>query len=168
MNRMRKWLGGTTTVLFLSVAWVTAQAEVQIERRIEPGRPFLLSDGTTYDGGERFRASGAHQIPEDMVVQGDTVALKAVGEGLARATQVRWRIVRGWGKPLLTVDPGNSLVARFVADGYGVNEIAFEAMVDGHPVTSKAQVFVEFSTGNMLLSGEPIPLPPDVGHNPFV
>ena len=73
-----------------------ARAEVHIERHIEPGKPFLLSDGTTYDAGERFRVNEQHRLPEDMVVQGDTVVLKATGDGLDRATQARWRIVRDW------------------------------------------------------------------------
>jgi len=88
----------------------------------------------------------AVQIPLKVVVQGDTVVLRAVGDGLDRATQAGWRIVRGWGKPELTVDPGDPLLARFLADGYGVNEIAFEATVDGSRAMSKAFVFVEFST----------------------
>ena len=160
---------------FLAVATMLAvgtchvvRADVEIQQQIEPGKPFLVSDGTTYDARERFRVNDAHQIPEGMVVQGDTVVLSAVGGGPDRATQARWRIVRGWGKPELTVDPGDPLVARFLADGYGANEVAFEAMVNGSRVTSKAFVFVEFSTGNMLLSGEEIPLPPDVDQNPFV
>jgi hypothetical protein len=141
---------------------------VHIEQHVEPGKPFLLSDGTTYDPGERFQVNAQHQIPEDMVVQGDTVVLRAAGDGLDRATQARWRIVQGWGQPKLTVEAGDPRIARFTADGYGLSEIAFEAVVDGRRVTGKAQVFVEFSTGNMLLSKEEIPLPPDVDRNPLV
>jgi len=147
---------------------VVAPAEVRIEQHIEPGKPFLLSDGTTYDAGERFLVNGQHRISDDMVVQGDTVVLKATGDGLDRAAQVRWRIVRGCGKPKLMVDTDDPATARFVADGYGVNEIAFEAVVDGYRVTRHTQVFVEFSTGNMLLSKEEIPLPPDADQNPFI
>jgi hypothetical protein len=143
-------------------------AEVHVEQHIQPGKPFLLSDGTTYDAGERFRVNDEHSIPGEMVVQGDTVVLKAVGEGLDRATQMEWRVVRGSGKPELTVDADDPRVARFMADGYGRNEIAFEAIIDGHRVTGQAQVLVEFSTGNMLVSKEEIPLPPDVDQNPFV
>jgi hypothetical protein len=145
-----------------------ARAEVLIEQHIEPGKPFLLSDGTTYEAGERFRVNEQHRIPDKMVVQGDTVVLKAAGEGLDRATHLRWRIVRGWGKPKLTVDADNPRIARFVADGYGINEIAFEAMIDGSRVTRQIQVFVEFSSDNMLVTGEEIPLPPDVDRNPLV
>ncbi|HUT95113.1 MAG TPA: sialidase family protein [Thermoguttaceae bacterium] len=145
-----------------------ARAELHIEQHVEPGKPFLVSDGTTYDAGERFQVNRQHRIPDDMVVQGDTVALKAVGDRLDRATPMRWRIVRGRGNPKLTVDPQDPRVARFVADGYGVNEIACEAMIGGHRVTRRAQVFVEFSTGNMLVSKEEIPLPPDVDRNPLV
>ena len=145
-----------------------AQAQVHVEQHIQAGKPFLLSDGTTYDAGERFRVNEEHTIPDEMVVQGDTVVLKAVAAGLDRATQAQWRIVRGWGKPTLTVDTDDPRAARFTADGYGRNEIAFEAMVDGHRVTGQAEVFVEFSTDNMLLSKEEIPLPPDVDQNPLV
>ena len=66
-----------------------------------------MSDGTTYDARERFRVNDAHQIPEKMVVQGDTVVLSAVGDGLDPATHAQWRIVRGWGEPQLDVDPRN-------------------------------------------------------------
>ena len=124
------------------------RAEVRIEKDIGPGKPFLLSDGTTYDAGERFRVNEQHRIPDDMVVQGDTVVLKAVADGLEGATGVSWSIVRGWGKPKLTVDAADSRTARFVADGYGVNKIAFEATVDGQRVSQHTQVFVEFSTDN--------------------
>ncbi len=143
-------------------------AEVRIERQVQPGRPFLLSDGTTYDAGERFRVNEQHQIPDDMIVQGDTVVLKAVGDGLDRAAQVQWRIVRGWGKPKLTVDADDSRVARFVADGYGANEIVFEAMIDEHRVSQHAEVLVEFSMDNMLVSKEEITYPPDTDQNPLV
>jgi len=145
-----------------------ARAEVRIEQHVTPGKSFLLSDGTTYDAGERFRVNDEHGIPDEMVVEGDTVVLKAVGEGLDRATQVGWRVVRGCGAPKLTVDADDPRVARFTADGYGRNEISFEAVVDANRVTGQAQVFVEFSTDNMLLSKEQIPLPPDVDQNPFV
>lgn len=156
------------TTLLVASSYQTSLAEVRIEQRVEPGQPFLISDGTTYDPGERFLVNEEHQIPDDMVVQGDTVALKAVGDHLNRATQAQWRIVQGWGKPKLTADADDSRVARFVADGYGVNKIAFEAVVDGNRVTGQAEVFVEFSTGNMLVTKEDIPLPPDVEQNPFV
>lgn len=145
-----------------------ARAEVHIEQHIQPGKPFMLSDGTTYDSGERLRVNEQHQIPDDMTVQGDTVVLTARGDGLDGATQVRWRILRGWGKPKLTVDADDSRIARFVADGYGVNEIAFEAMVDGRRVSRHTEVFVEFSMDNMLVTKEEIALPPDADQNPFV
>ena len=145
-----------------------ARAEVRIEQHVEPGKPFLLSDGTTYEPGERFRVNDEHRIPEAMVVQGDTVVLRAVGDGLDRATPPRWRIVRGWGNPKLAVDAADPRVARFTADGYGINRIAFEATVDGRRVTVQAEVSVEFSTGNMLVSKEAIPLPPDAETNPLV
>jgi hypothetical protein len=145
-----------------------ARAEVRIQQQIQPGKTFLLSDGTAYGTGERFLASKQHRIPGDMIVQGDTVVLKAVGEGLDRAAQVGWRIVRGWGKPKLTVDTDDPRVARFVTDGYGANEITFEAMVDGHRVSRQTQVFVEFSMDNMLVTKEEISFPPDVDRNPFV
>lgn len=103
-----------------------------------------------------------------MVVQGDTVVLTATGDGIERATQGRWRLVQGWGEPTLTADPDDPLVARFVADGYGDNEIAFEAVVDGKQVTQTAGIFVEFSTGNMLVSGQAVSLPVDAERNPFV
>jgi len=93
------------------------RADVEIQQHIEPGKPFLVSDGTTYDARDRFRVNDAHRIPEKMVVQGDTVVLSAVGGGLDRATQARWRIVRGWGKPELTArslrdgeEPGNTVL----------------------------------------------------------
>ena len=145
-----------------------ARAEVRIEQQVEPGKTFMLSDGTSYDAGERFLVNDQHRIPDDMVVQGDTVVLKAVGDGLDQATQVRWRIQRAWGKPKLTVDADDPRTARFVADGYGVNEIAFDAVIDGHRVSRQTQVFVEFSTDNMLVSKEEIPFPPDADQNPFV
>ena len=164
-SHIHRW----TLATVLIVWWCqTARAEVRVEKRIEPGKPFLLSDGTTYDVGERFLVNDQHQIPDDMVVQGDTVVLKAVGDGLDQGTQMRWRIVQGWGEPKLTVDAGAPQIARFVADGYGRNEIAFETVIDGRRMTQKTQVFVEFSTDNMLVSKEEIPLPPEVGQNPFV
>lgn len=143
-------------------------ADVKVDQHVEPGRPFLTSDGSTYDPGERFRVNDQHQIPERMVVQGDTVVLKAVGDRLDRLTQARWRIVQGWGKPKLSVDADDPRTARFTADGYGVNEVAFEGVVDGGRVTGRASVFVEFSTGNMLVTKEQIPLPPDADRNPLV
>jgi len=145
-----------------------ARAEVRIEQHVEPGKPFLLSDGTTYEPGERFRVNDEHRIPEAMVVQGDTVVLRAVGDRLDRATPPRWQIVRGWANPKLAVDAADPRVARFTADGYGINRIAFEATVDGRRVTVQAEVSVEFSTGNMLVSKEAIPLPPDAETNPLV
>ena len=161
----RRW---TLALALAACTFRTASAEVRIEQHIEPGKSFLLSDGTTYDSGERFLASNRHQIPAGMVVQGDSVILKASGEGLERAAQARWRLVRGYGRPTLTVDPADPLSARFLADGYGLNEIAFEATVDGRLASAKAQVFVEFSSDNMLVSKEEISLPPDVDQNRFV
>ena len=146
----------------------SVRAEVRIEQRIVPGKTFLVSDGTTYDAGERFRVSQQHGIPDDMVVQGDTVLLTATGDKLDQATSPQWRLVRGWGTPKLTPDLQNPRIARFVADGYGVNEIAFEAVIDGSRVTRGTNVFVEFSTDNMLVTGEPVSLPADAGQNPFI
>ena len=146
----------------------SVRAEVRIEQRIVPGKTFLVSDGTTYDAGERFRVSPQHEIPDHMVVQGDTVLLTATGDGLDRATSPQWRLVRGWGTPKLTPDLQNPRIARFVADGYGVNEIAFEALVNGNRVMRVASVFVEFSTDNMLVSGEPVSIPANAGQNPFI
>ena len=162
INRLT--IAAVLTVWSCQIAW----AEVRIEQHVEPGKTFMLSDGTTYDMGERFLVNDQHQIPDNMVVQGDTVVLKAVGDGLDQATQMRWRIEQGWGKPKLTVDADDLRIARFVADGYGVNEIAFDAVIDGHRVSRQTQVSVEFSTDNMLVSKEEIPFPPDVDRNPFV
>ena len=155
-------------VMLLTWSCHGLRADLRIEKSIEPGKPFLLTDGTTYDTGERFRANNRHRIPDDMVVQGDTVVLRAVGDGLERATSVGWSIARGWGNPKVMVDDVDSRTARFVADGYGVNEIVFEATVDGRRVSHGTQVFVEFSTDNMLVSGEEISLPSDVEQNPLV
>jgi hypothetical protein len=158
------------TVAMILAVWScqSAWADVQIEQRIIPGKAFHISDGTTYDVGERFRVGPRHQVPADMVVQGDTVILTATGDGLDQATQPRWRLVRGWGKPTLTPDPQNPLSATFLADGYGVNEVAFEAATDGSRVTCSTNIFVEFSTDNMLVTGEPVSLPPDADQNPFI
>ena len=142
-----KRLSGAIVVVICSCQGLRAAA--RIEQHVEPGKAFLLSDGTTYDAGERFLAGDRHRVPKDMVVQGDTVVLKAVGDGLGRAAQVQWRIVRGCGRPKLTVDPDDPRIARFLADGYGVNRIGFEGVVDGHRVRGQTRVSVEFSTGNI-------------------
>ena len=165
MKQIKCW---TIVIVLANWTWQSAWAEVRIEQRIIPGKTFLVSDGTTYDVGERFRVGQQHQIPGDMVVQGDTVLLTATGDGLDQTTQARWRLVRGWGKPKLTPDPRNPLIARFVADGYGVNEIAFETVADGSSVTRNTNVFVEFSTDNMLVTGESVSLPPNALQNPFI
>ncbi len=146
----------------------SVRAEVRIEQRIVPGKTFLVADGTTYDAGERFRVSRQHQIPDDMVVQGDTVLLTATGDRLDQTTQGQWRLVRSCGKPKLTADPQDPRVARFVADGYGVNEMVFETVVDGNRVTAGTKVFVEFSTDNMLVTGEPVSLPAGAERNPLI
>ncbi len=94
-------------IAILLAVWAcqSVRAEVRIEQRIVPGKTFLVSDGTTYDAGERFRVSRKHELPGDMVVQGDTVLLTATGDGLDQTTPPRWRLVRGWGTPKLTPDP---------------------------------------------------------------
>lgn len=165
VSHINRWTLATVLIVW---SCQTARAQVRIEQHIEPGKPFLLSAGTTYDVRERFLVNDQHRIPDDMVVQGDTVALKAVGDGLGQAAQIQWQIVRGSGKPKLAVDANDPRNARFMADGYGVNEIAFEAVINGRRTTQKTQVFVEFSTDNMLVSKEGIPFPPDVDRNPFV
>ncbi len=165
MKQIKCW---TVAIILANCSWHSAWAEVRIEERIIPGTSFLLSDGTTYDTAERFRVSRQHQIPADMIVQGDTVLLTATGNKLDQATQAKWRLVRGWGKPTLTPDPQNPLIARFVADGYGVNQITFEAQVDGNRVTCSKEVFVEFSTDNMLVTGESVSLPPNADQNPLI
>jgi hypothetical protein len=149
----------TVAIILANCSWQSASADVTIEQQIIPGKTFLVSDGTTYDAGKRFLVSRQHRIPGEMVVQGDTVIFTATGDGLDQATQARWRLVRGYGKPKLTPDPQNPRGARFVADGYGVNEIAFEAVAEGRRVTQRTNVFVQFSTDNMLVTGEPVSLP---------
>ena len=158
----------TIVMIFATWSWPSAWAAVRIEQCIIPGKTFLVSDGTTYDVGERFRVSRQHRIPGDMVVQGDTVILTVKGDGLDQATGGRWRLVLGRGKPKLTPDPKNPRMARFVADGYGINEIVFVAVVDGRRVTHGTKVFVEFSTDNMLVTGQSVSLPADAHQNPFV
>ncbi|NUQ65822.1 MAG: exo-alpha-sialidase [Pirellulales bacterium] len=157
-------------VIMVLAVWCcqSGRAEVLINQRIVPGRTFLVSDGTTYDAGERFLVSQRHEIPDDMVVQGDTVLLTATGDGLDQATSLQWRLIRAWGTAKLTPDPQDPRIARFVADGYGVNEIAFEAVVNGSRVLRGTNVFVEFSTDNMLVTGEPVSLPTNAEQNPFI
>ena len=160
---------GLSIAIILAV-WPLQSAwpDARIEQRIVPGKTFLVSDGTTHDAGKRFLATGEHRLPDDMVVQGDTVVLTVTGDGLDQIVDAQWRVIRGWGRPELTPDPNDPRVARFVADGYGVNEIGFEAVAGGNRVTCGAKVFVEFSTDNMLVTGESVALPPDAPDNPFV
>ena len=158
----------TLAVILATWPCQSVWAEVRIEQRIVAGKTFMVSDGTTYDSGERLLVNRQHQIPDDMIVQGDTVLLTASGDGLNQMSQGQWRLTRGCGKPKLIPDPQNPLVARFVADGYGVNEIIFEAVTNGSRTAQSTNVFVEFSTDNMLVSGDPVSLPGDAKQNPFV
>ena len=63
---MLKQIKFCTVAMILAVwSWQAAWAEVQIEQRVIPGKTFHVSDGTTYDVGERFRVGPRHQIPEE-------------------------------------------------------------------------------------------------------
>lgn len=167
---MRSLTRSIAVVWMIHAAAVTGFAEVTITRQIKPGRPFTPADQARYEpaAGVRYVVDREHRIPDDMVVQGDTVVLQAQGSEPSNATDIQWTLRRAAGRAQLRVDPADPRTARFLADGYGENLIQFEATVAGRRITRQAAVGVEFSTENMLVSGETIPLPPDADSNPFV
>ena len=162
-------LSGNCLGCALSVGLLFAgvRGEIVLKQGIERGRRVTPSVSVPYRprDGQRFVVSSAHQIPSDMVVQGDTVRLRVGGVDANRVQQPRWILRQRKGNASL--GKGTDIIeTRFHADGFGKNVIEFCAVIDGQTVRHETTIFVEFSTENMIEVGHPVPLPAD--HQPGV
>ncbi|MBM3801297.1 MAG: exo-alpha-sialidase [Acidimicrobiia bacterium] len=140
-----------------------------IEKRIVPGSPVTPSLTQAYDPekGQRFVVNAEHRIPADMIVQGDSVILRAKGLEATQVREARWTLKKASGKPVLTARE-KPLEAVFRADGFGENLIEFSALAGGKRITAETTVVVEFSTANMLVSRQRVSMPTDEPSKPFV
>ena len=158
-----------STLAALTLVWPALAETVTIGRHIIPGTRVTPSETQAYHpgAGHRFVVNEAHEIPKDMIVQGDTVVLRIRGLDATRVLDAGWTLRKASGMPSLTTST-EPVEAVFRADGYGENVVEFSAKVDGRRVTGQTSLFVEFSSDNMLVSGQSVPMPADHESNPFV
>jgi len=149
--------------------------EQQITQRVVPGRAVIPSYTQAYEAhkGQRYLVNKRHELPADMVVQGDTIELTLgpkVTTGMDQ-TKIKstWAISQACGKPELTVDPNNPLVARFRADAYGVNEISVN-VTDGQTMRQlTTNIYCEFSTGEAIAwNKQDVAFPKDYQKNLYI
>jgi len=178
MLRFNKSLRGFLSALGVIVAaGCTTAQPVELTQEIQPGTPTQPTLEQAYQPGQgqRYIVNAGHTVPDDMVVQGDTVVLTVPAQAIAglgglegQRLRVRWSLETAAGEATLTPDEDNPAVARLLADGYGVNEVKAIVSVGRQRVELTATINCEFSTGLMIEKSDEIALPRGWQRNPLV